>query len=64
MTQANWEHRSPRFLIGVNQQIGWSTEGEKDGVKKGTNKNAMRNQTMAMFISGRDENVNIHRGIA
>ena len=61
--QANRECRSPRFLIGVNQRIGWSTEGEKDGVKKGTDKNAMRNQTMATFISGCDENANVHGGV-
>ena len=44
------------FPIGVNRLIGWSTEGEKDGVRKRTNKNVMRNQTMAVFISGHDEN--------
>ena len=37
-------------------------EGEKDRVKKGTDKNAMRNQTMAMFISSRNENTDILEG--
>ena len=37
-------------------------EGEKDRVKKGTDKNAPRNQTMATFISSHDENTDILEG--
>ena len=43
--------------------ISWSTEGEKDGTRKGADKSVMKNQTVVMFISGHDENVQSFTGV-